>query len=291
MGQARARGSDSRYEREARLYLHWYYHEALGLPPESAQRSADERLERTEAKGFAAALDRELDLAGTRMLDVGCGCGELLLEATELGADVHGVGPDGYEVAIANLLLSTHGHERRAVTARAEDLPFPDEFFDVVTCCDALGQVDDVEQAIAELLRVAKPGAGIVVSVPNALVPYEPHYRMPWVPLLPARLGKHVLRAAGRDPWFLLSRTRGMTYPQLMRLWRRHNLRIRHFAAEAVGRDHGHLHSSGRLRRLLPRPLQANLAFLLEKPARVGTLTHATGRREQPVGQEIQPIA
>src|SRR5918993_4649603 len=64
--------------------------------------------------------------AGTRVLDVGCGAGEFLAALTALGAEPTGVDPAPDMVAAA----SRHG---RAVEGDAEDLPFTDGSFDVVT--------------------------------------------------------------------------------------------------------------------------------------------------------------
>jgi SAM-dependent methyltransferase len=58
----------------------------------------------------------------------------------------------------------------------AEELPLPDDRFDFVSCLGALEHFLDPEAALAEMLRVAKPGADFLLLVPNADFP-------------PARLG------------------------------------------------------------------------------------------------------
>lgn len=52
------------------------------------------------------------------------------------------------------------------VNAWAEHLPFPDQSFDVVVCCEILEHVVDVDRVVAEAERVTRNGGRIVVSVP-----------------------------------------------------------------------------------------------------------------------------
>lgn len=45
-------------------------------------------------------------------------------------------------------------------------IPFPDQSFDLVCALDVVEHVDDDERALAELTRVAAPGAALLLSVP-----------------------------------------------------------------------------------------------------------------------------
>jgi SAM-dependent methyltransferase len=109
--------------------------------------------------GFAEPVRRDLLVAtaigaGTRLLDAGCGSGELLRLATELGATVAGCDP-------ASGML---GHAARvvpeAVLRRAglDALPWSDGSFDVVTAVNALQFADDPDAGLAEVRRVLVPG-------------------------------------------------------------------------------------------------------------------------------------
>jgi SAM-dependent methyltransferase len=54
----------------------------------------------------------------------------------------------------------------RLITARIEELPFPDASFDLVSATGVL-EYAEVPRALAELARVLRPGGRAVVSYPN----------------------------------------------------------------------------------------------------------------------------
>lgn len=97
---------------------------------------------------------------GTRVIDVGCGSGELLAHLTALGAQARGVDP----------APAMRAHARsRAPTADvregdAEHLPFPDSAADVVVAVNALQFADDVLDALAEVSRVLVPAGAVAVA-------------------------------------------------------------------------------------------------------------------------------
>jgi len=53
----------------------------------------------------------------------------------------------------------------KATPADLHNLPFKDNEFDIVTCCDTLEHVTDLQKAINELLRIAK--TAVVIMVPH----------------------------------------------------------------------------------------------------------------------------
>jgi SAM-dependent methyltransferase len=90
---------------------------------------------------------------GERLLDVGCGSGLYLQAFKREGLDVTGLDPSKHMLDLAETRLGTRAG---LFPGRAEDLPFEDNEFDIVTLITTLEFVADPETALAEAFRVAK---------------------------------------------------------------------------------------------------------------------------------------
>jgi SAM-dependent methyltransferase len=98
------------------------------------------------------------------VLDVACGTGGWLQELKSRGARVSGIDISARAVEVARERLA----EADIRTGVAEQLPFGDGQFDLVTCMGSLEHFLDQPCALREMLRVAKPGATFLILVPNA---------------------------------------------------------------------------------------------------------------------------
>lgn len=84
-----------------------------------------------------------------------------------------------------------------ALQGRVTALPFPDATFDAVCALDIIEHVVDDEGALAELARVAKPGAAVLLSAPlhpaswTAFDDFVGHYRRYQPEQLLAKLRAH----------------------------------------------------------------------------------------------------
>lgn len=113
---------------------------------------------------------------GDRVLDVAAGTGTSSASLKSTGADV-------VAVDISHGMIEV-GEERYPdidfLLGSVTDLPFEDDSFDAVTICFGLRNVDDVETALREMVRVTKPGGIVLVcefSKPRPLVrPFETVY-------------------------------------------------------------------------------------------------------------------
>jgi SAM-dependent methyltransferase len=95
----------------------------------------------------------------TRLLDVGCGLGGLAERfAKELGADVKAI-----DIS-ARMVELTRARGIDAQVADVEAIPFADAEFDCVFAGWVLYHAPDVDKALAECVRVLKPGGCFVAS-------------------------------------------------------------------------------------------------------------------------------
>lgn len=122
-------------------------------------------LRRRSAANNAAHLLPRLG-SGMRLLDVGCGPGTIsmgLADAVAAGEFI-GVDIEESQVEMARAAASAGGHKNAAFqVADAVNLPFESNSFDVVHSHATLMHVPDASAAVAEMLRVLKPG-GIMSS-------------------------------------------------------------------------------------------------------------------------------
>lgn len=110
-----------------------------------------------------------------RVLDVGCGRGELLLHAAQRGATVYGVDYADDAVRIARDVLRSNrdivGGDRMALQrANARLLPFASGVFDRVFMLDIVEHLypEELSETLAEVRRVLKPGGYAVIhTMPN----------------------------------------------------------------------------------------------------------------------------
>ncbi|MFC9897543.1 class I SAM-dependent methyltransferase [Nocardia sp. NPDC127579] len=110
-----------------------------------------------------AGLVEELSTAlpdGSRVLDVGCGGGQLALElsARNPGLRIVGVDADPGQVRRAARRVVQRADRLRFERASADRLPFPDDSFDAVVSVGSVKHWPDAAAGMAEMVRVLRPG-------------------------------------------------------------------------------------------------------------------------------------
>lgn len=109
-----------------------------------------------EQSALLSMLD-EVD--GRTALDVGCGSGRYLRELTARGAIASGIDLSAAMLAEAQIV------GRPVARADLRSLPVATASIDLIVCGLALGDVEDLAPAIAELARVLKSGGRLMYSV------------------------------------------------------------------------------------------------------------------------------
>jgi SAM-dependent methyltransferase len=126
------------------------------------------------------------ELAGSALLDAGCGTGLFSARAAHRGANVTSldVGP--------NLLAEVAKKcDSERVVGDVQALPFPDASFDVVVSTEVIEHTPEPARAIRELVRVAKPGGTVVITTPNRT----------WLPAVQLSGGLGLRPYHGRENW------------------------------------------------------------------------------------------
>lgn len=134
--------------------------------------------------------------SGDLVLDLGSGNGRHTIEACRWPCRIVSVDVNAEELRRARYFLTAsngaspydaYTERRRAdvpgraefVVADAQHLPFKSGAFDKVLCTEVLEHIPDDRAGIRELYRVARPGAGMAVSVPR-YGPERLFWRLSW---------------------------------------------------------------------------------------------------------------
>jgi ubiquinone/menaquinone biosynthesis C-methylase UbiE len=105
---------------------------------------------------------KDIDMAGKRVLVIGCGFGDDAIQLAYLGALVTAVDISAESVDIARQRADASGANVNFEVSPGEDLPYADEAFDLVYLPDVIHHLD-VPTAMGEVRRVLKP-AGVVLG-------------------------------------------------------------------------------------------------------------------------------
>ncbi len=111
------------------------------------------------------AMTAELvaDLPADRVLDVACGTGQLLEMLIEHPGDPALFGIDRVP-AMLDVAKQRLGQRATLLEASAEELPFDQGAFQLVTCTNALHYFPDAAGALREMRRVLAPSGNLVIS-------------------------------------------------------------------------------------------------------------------------------
>lgn len=116
------------------------------------------------APGALEFLARLNLMPGTRMLDVGCGAGQIAIPAARAGVSVTGVDIAANLIEQARTRAGAEGLTVQFDEGDAEMLPYDDAAFDIVVSLIGAMFAPRPERVAAELVRVCRPGGRIVMA-------------------------------------------------------------------------------------------------------------------------------
>ena len=104
------------------------------------------------------------------VLDIGCGDGPFAQFCAERGAEVIFADIDANKVAaVTEMLKKTPARAVIPLVTNANPIPLPDARANKIIAMEVLEHVDNPAQFMSELVRVAKPGAQFLITVPDPL--------------------------------------------------------------------------------------------------------------------------
>lgn len=183
-------------------------------------------------------------VAASRVLNVGCSTGFIDEVLAEQFRCVTGVDIDRAAIQAARQRCVATNLEFRVGDAMALD--FPDESFDVVTCCQVYEHVPDPHRMMAEIHRVLAPGGVCYFAATNRLCVIEQHYFLPFLSYLPQWLANRYLRLLGKGSHYY---ERHLSYWGLCRL-------VRQFRIDDMTRS------------ILEQPDRFEAGYLFARPAK-----------------------
>jgi ubiquinone/menaquinone biosynthesis C-methylase UbiE len=100
------------------------------------------------------------------LLDAGCGTGNVLVAIKKRHAHINCTGVD-FSPAMLHRARKKLPLVNLKQLSLNEKLPFPDKYFDVVTCIKVLFAVDNATYTIKELKRVLRDGGVLIIESPK----------------------------------------------------------------------------------------------------------------------------
>lgn len=101
---------------------------------------------------------------GGKMLDVGCGTGETLVQLRDLGWSVYGLDIDKNAVRLAN----RRGLANVSYGSWEDVEKYPDKFFDAIRLYHVIEHLDDPVGCLKLISRKLKDGGELLIGTPNA---------------------------------------------------------------------------------------------------------------------------
>lgn len=140
------------------------------------------------------------DLSKLTLLDVGSSSGIIDDVLAEYFQQVFGIDID--EPAVAYAKQTFNKPNLHFATGDAMNLQQEDDSIDVVVCSHVYEHVPDAARMFREIYRVLKPGGFCYFSGNNRVMVMEPHYRLPFLSLLPRPIAHLYMRITGRGRYY-----------------------------------------------------------------------------------------
>jgi ubiquinone/menaquinone biosynthesis C-methylase UbiE len=103
---------------------------------------------------------------GESLIDIGCGTGEFIVQLRERFNRLVGIDTSSHAIKFTARRVGK-GRNILLECGELDSFHFPAEHFDVCLCLDVLEHVKDLSSLLQEIHRILRPGAEMIVTVPN----------------------------------------------------------------------------------------------------------------------------
>ncbi len=126
----------------------------------------------TQRRGLGEEFNQRVisiagDLSNKRILDAGCGYGELLIEIAKRCPSSHLYGVDLSSTRIKETSVKLGKIAIKSGDIQ-EKIPFEDNFFDFVFCTETIEHLKNPDYCLREIKRVLINNGRIIITIPNA---------------------------------------------------------------------------------------------------------------------------
>jgi ubiquinone/menaquinone biosynthesis C-methylase UbiE len=150
-----------------------------------------------------------------KVLDIGCGDGYHIFVFNTIENVARNIRFYGVDKSRPRIEFASRICNELAVTninffvGSTDDLPFPDDHFDIILCSDVVEHLSYPERCFAEINRVTKPGGIAIVTTPNKTNRLQQVVRFFQDSLQEERQEGDHISVKGIDEWMKLARATG----------------------------------------------------------------------------------
>lgn len=156
-------------EKEVKSFWNWKPCGTFGEIPSEPDADYFKRIKerRYRLEPFVLGFIGGLDVKSKKVLEIGCGVGTDGLEIARRGADYTAIDVSNVSLELAKKNFQLNGERGTFLNASAEQIPFPENSFDIAYSWGVLHHTPDMEKAVSEVRRVLKPGGNFCIMIYN----------------------------------------------------------------------------------------------------------------------------
>ncbi len=138
------------------------------------------------------------DLLEKKILDLGSGKGNFLVDVATLGGDVCGLEKNKEYIVETLKKAKENNISVKIMEGVAENLPYQDSEFWFINVSEVIEHVNNPDLLIKEVYRILKNGGSVYLSVPSRFGFRDPHFHLYFVNLLPRFMSDAFISVFGK---------------------------------------------------------------------------------------------